>query len=113
MAVDKKLLKGSTAMLILRLLKAGDKYGYQLVRELEQRSNNVFTLKEGTLYPILHALESKGQIESYWQQSESNRRRRYYHITDEGTRFLHERQQEWETFSQGVNQVLRGATDAG
>ena len=62
MAVDKELLKGSTTMLILRLLETGDMYGYQMVRELELRSEGIFTLKEGTLYPILHTLENNGTM---------------------------------------------------
>ena len=55
MKFDKELIKGGTTMLILNLLSTGDMYGYQMVRELEKRSDNIFTLKEGPMYPILHS----------------------------------------------------------
>lgn len=73
MKIDKELLKGSTTMLILKLLDSGDMYGYQMTKELELRSDNTFTLKEGTLYPILHSLESNQMIEAYWEDTESAR----------------------------------------
>jgi transcriptional regulator, PadR family len=59
MAIDKSLLTGSTTMLILRLLEEADMYGYQMIEELSKKSNNVFALKAGTLYPLLHNLEQK------------------------------------------------------
>ena len=84
MKFDKELIKGGTTMLILNLLSTGDMYGYQMVRELEKRSDNIFTLKEGTMYPILHSLESRGMVEAYWEDSTSGRKRKYYHITSKG-----------------------------
>ena len=57
MKVDKSLITGSTTMLVLSLLKDGDKYGYEMIKELEKKSDETFSLKEGTLYPILHGLE--------------------------------------------------------
>ena len=57
MPVDKSLLTGSTALLVMKLLEEGDKYGYQMVEELRRRSENVFELRSGTLYPLLHTLE--------------------------------------------------------
>ena len=56
---DKNLLSGSTTLLVLSLLSSGDKYGYEMIAELEARSDHTFTLKEGTLYPILHTLEKE------------------------------------------------------
>ena len=56
MPVDKSLLTGSTALLVMKLLEEGDKYGYQMVDELRRRSENVFELRSGTLYPLLHTL---------------------------------------------------------
>ena len=87
MAVDKSLLSGSTAMLLLRLLEEKDMYGYEMVETLRRRSNDVFELKAGTLYPLLHSLECRGLLESY--ESEANGKlRRYYRITKEGRRAL-------------------------
>ena len=56
MSIDRSLVSGSTAMLLLRLLEDKDMYGYEMIETLEQKSNNVFTLKAGTLYPLLHSL---------------------------------------------------------
>lgn len=107
MAVDKELLKGSTTMLILRLLETGDMYGYQMVRELELRSEGVFTLKEGTLYPILHTLENNGAIDAYWEDTTSARKRKYYRITSAGKKLLCEKKKDWTTYSAAVSKVLK------
>lgn len=65
MKINKELIKGSTDMLILNLLKNEDMYGYHMIKKLKEKSKNVFDLKEGTLYPILHSLEEKNLITSY------------------------------------------------
>lgn len=109
MGIDKELMKGSTTLLILNLLSTGDMYGYQMTKELELRSDNIFTLKEGTLYPILHGLESKGMIEAYWEESSSIRKRKYYRITKDGEKLLKEKQAEWDIYSKTVNKVIGGA----
>ncbi|WP_026476505.1 PadR family transcriptional regulator [Alkaliphilus transvaalensis] len=108
MKIDKDLMKGSTTMLILNLLSGGDMYGYQMVKELEKRSDHTFTLKEGTMYPILHALENNGMVESYWDEGNSARKRKYYHITNSGRKLLKEKQKEWEIYSNTVNKVMGG-----
>lgn len=107
--VDKSLTSGSTTMLILRLLSGQDMYGYQMIEELESRSNNVFSLKAGTLYPILHTLEQQGKISSYDGSAENGRPRRYYSLTKEGEALLAQKQEEWDTFTTAVNHVLGGA----
>lgn len=109
MTIDKELLKGSTTMLILKLLDSGDMYGYQMTKELERRSDNTFTLKEGTLYPILHTLESTQMIESYWEDTNSARKRKYYKITRGGKKLLSEKEKEWAQYADGVRKVLGGA----
>ncbi|QUH18859.1 PadR family transcriptional regulator [Alkaliphilus sp. B6464] len=109
MKIDKDLMKGSTTMLILNLLSTSDMYGYQMVKELEKRSDNTFTLKEGTMYPILHSLESEGMVESYWDEGASARKRKYYHITNKGQKLLDEKKKEWEVYSSTVNKVIGGA----
>lgn len=109
MKIDKELIKGSTTLLILNLLSDGDMYGYQMTKELEKRSDNTFTLKEGTLYPILHSLESKEMIEAYWEETLSVRKRKYYHITKNGQQLLDEKRKEWQVYSNAVNKVIGGA----
>ncbi|MGL5674933.1 MAG: PadR family transcriptional regulator [Cellulosilyticaceae bacterium] len=108
MKVSKELLKGTTTLFILQLLEEGDKYGYQLTKELEKKSDNIFQLKEGTLYPILHGLESVGMIEAYWEETESARKRKYYCITEKGRGELAEKKKEWQIYSEGVKKVIGG-----
>lgn len=106
MKIEKSLLSGSTPMLVLALLKDGDKYGYEMVSELARRSNNTFLLKEGTLYPLLHTLEKNGWIKSYSKTAENGRERKYYSLTLEGRSHLEYKKQEWALFSEQVNAVL-------
>jgi len=109
MKIDKSLLSGSTTMLILRLLEAQDMYGYQMIEMLDRQSNNIFTLKAGTLYPILHALEKQGMVESYDEPEPENARpRKYYAITKSGAKLLQAKKEEWELYSGAVNLVMGG-----
>lgn len=109
MTVDKSLLTGSTTMLILKLLEDVDMYGYQMIEELNRKSNNVFELKAGTLYPLLHSLEQKGLLTSYEKTVDKARVRKYYSITPKGRKHLGEKTEEWQTYTAAVNQVLGGA----
>ncbi|MBR4241199.1 MAG: helix-turn-helix transcriptional regulator [Eubacterium sp.] len=108
MKISKELMKGSNATLILSVLSNEDMYGYKIVKELEKRSENVFSMKEGTLYPLLHMLEEAGAVEAYWQES-SARKRRYYHITRKGRAMLKEKKEEFELYSTSVSRVLNYA----
>lgn len=97
MRVSRELLKGSTNMLVLSLLENENMYGYQMIRKLSEKSENVFELQEGTLYPILHSLEEKNYITSYWDNTGA-KKRKYYSITSEGKKHLKEKKEEWKTF---------------
>lgn len=108
MKINKELLKGSTVILVLSLLDQESMYGYQMIKDLEKKSSGVFQFKEGTLYPILHSLESDGMIESYWWGKVGSRQRKYYRITIKGNQFLKEKLQEWETFHSAVNKIITG-----
>ena len=83
MAVDKSLISGSTTLLILSLLKEKDMYGYEMIDTLKGKSNNVFELKAGTLYPLLHSMEEKGWLTVYEQEA-GGKMRKYYRITRDG-----------------------------
>ena len=96
-----------TQLLILSLLAGEDMYGYQMITELARRSQNVFAMKEGTLYPVLHGLEKQGYVEAYQQESDSGRMRKYYRITRSGRGCLVEEKQSWEAYEGAVNAVLR------
>ena len=106
MKIDKSLLSGNTPLLILALLKDGDKYGYEMVSELARRSDNTFELKEGTLYPLLHTLEKNKWVKSYTKETPGGRERKYYHLTQEGLSQLEYKTAEWSLFSEKVNAVL-------
>ncbi|MBQ7758414.1 PadR family transcriptional regulator [Anaerotignum sp.] len=108
MTIDKTLLAGSTATLILKLLDGQDMYGYQIIEELARRSDNTFQLKAGTLYPLLHGLEKKGLLESYEENADSARIRKYYRLTNKGKKHLKEKTDEWKEYSSAVSKVLEG-----
>lgn len=107
MELDKNLIGGSTRLLLLALLDEGDRYGYDIIRTLAERSQNVFAFKEGTLYPVLHKLEAEGCIRAY-EKVVDGRRRRYYSITRKGKEQLARERAQWETFSAAVTQILGG-----
>lgn len=109
MKINKELMKGSTSILILSLLENEDMYGYQITQALKKKSEDVFELKEGTLYPMLHGLENEGAIESYWLDADNGKRRKYYKITSAGKRLLKQKKDEWHTYSKAVNSVIGGA----
>ncbi len=106
MKINKELLKGSTGIMVLGLLGEEDMYGYRIIREIEERSKNVFHMSEGSLYPILHAMEKDGLLESYRQTSEIGKERKYYRITAKGRLQLSLRLEEWAAFTEGVSDVL-------
>ena len=109
--IDKSLLSGSTAMLILRLLESEDMYGYQMIETLEKQSNNVFTLKAGTLYPLLHGMEQKKLILSYEIEQDNARTRKYYTLTQAGKKLLKDKMDEWDIYSSAVNLVIKGRAE--
>jgi PadR family transcriptional regulator, regulatory protein PadR len=103
---NRELVKGSTSLILLQLLNERDMYGYELVKELEQRSDNDLSVKEGTLYPALHKLEKQEYIEYYWQEQEKGPARKYYTITDAGKEVLNEKTREWQDFVKVMNKVI-------
>lgn len=109
MKIEKSLLSGSTPLLVLSLLKNEDMYGYQMAEELARRSEDTFQLKEGTLYPLLHALEKNKLVTSYTKESPGGRERKYYRLTDDGRAQLEHKTQEWRLFSEKVNAVIGAA----
>ena len=96
-----------TQLLILSLLSSRDMYGYEMIVELSRRSQNVFEMKEGTLYPVLHALEKERCVEAYEQTAPTGRVRKYYRLTKKGRGCLADRRSEWEEYAGAVNAVLR------
>lgn len=112
MNFDKGLIGGSSALLVLSLLAEKDYYGYEIIRTLEERSDETFQYNEGTLYPILHKMESKGLVVSYKEKMENGRERKYYQITKAGLSQLETEMEQWEVFSTSVNKVILGGKAA-
>ncbi len=107
MAQRPELMKGSSESLLLCLVGQQPMYGYQIVREIEKRSQGYFRFKEGTLYPALHRLEKAGLVVGRWQMLPSGRQRRYYYITDKGRRTLTEKMNQWRDFLIAMNLIIQ------
>jgi PadR family transcriptional regulator, regulatory protein PadR len=108
---DRELLKGSSALLLLQMLNERDMYGYELAKEMEQRSDAQLIFKEGTLYPSLHKLETKGLVRSYWKPQDKGPDRKYYGITEEGRAWLQSKTQEWNRFVSIMGKMLGGGAN--
>ena len=105
MKIDKSVIGGNMTLLILGLIENKDMYGYEMIEVLRERSQNVFELKAGTLYPLLHGLEEKHYLTSY-EQEVPGKVRKYYRITREGKDYLEKKKAEWKEYSQAVTDVL-------
>ena len=101
-------MAGSTTMLILKLLEEKDMYGYQMIEELAKKSDDTFSLKAGTLYPLLHGLEVQSMVESYDSNADNNRVRKYYSLTKNGKKLLQEKSEEWSKYTSAVNNIMEG-----
>lgn len=99
---------GSTAVMILRLLTDEPMYGYQMVKELQERSEGYFEIEQGTLYPALHRLEQEDLVRSEWQIINEGPSRKYYYITDAGRAALREGAAQWVDFSHSLLKLLDG-----
>jgi DNA-binding PadR family transcriptional regulator len=109
---DKGLLGGSTVLMLLALLTEEDCYGYEIIRRIADRSDDAFQFKEGTLYPVLHKMESDGLVKSYRKETENGKTRTYYRITDRGAKELAAEREKWNEFTNAVNKVVRGGAYA-
>jgi PadR family transcriptional regulator PadR len=103
-----QLLKGTTTLLVLTVLRDGELYGYEIAQRIRERSGGAFVPSEGALYPALHALEAGGALDATWRDSDRGPRRRYYKITKTGTRMLEEHASEWTSFSLGMARAVGG-----
>lgn len=108
MAVDRSLVSGSTTMLLLKLLSEKDMYGYEMIETLREKSQNVFELKAGTLYPLLHGMEDKKYLTVY-EKEVGGKVRKYYSITKTGRKVLEEKKEEWKIYSSAVVNVLNAS----
>jgi transcriptional regulator len=107
-ALERELKKGSAELLILSLLEARPRHGYDLSKLIHSRSAGQLTFHIDSLYPLLYRLEERGWIKGTWVEKEGERRRRYYRVTAEGRKVLARQRQTWETFVEAVRRVTGG-----
>ena len=100
------LLQGTLDMLVLKALQLEAMHGWGITERIEQWSESVLQLGQGTLYPALYRLERQGLIRSEWRVTENNRRARYYALTREGRRHFSDELVQWRRMSRAVNLVL-------
>jgi transcriptional regulator len=107
MAHDRsEILQGTLELLILKTLSLEPMHGWGIAQRIQQRSQDIFQVNQGSLYPALERMKSKGLIVSEWRMSENNRRARYYRLTAAGRRRLAAGRSEWERSSSAVNWIL-------
>lgn len=104
------LLQGTLDLLILKTLALGPMHGWGIAQRIEQISNDVLQVQQGSLYPALHRLEQQGWIAAEWGASENNRRARYYRLTAAGRRQLERETANWARLSAAVAQILETAS---
>lgn len=103
------LLQGTLDLLILRTLFYGPQHGWGISLRIQQVSQDVLQVNQGSLYPALHRLEQQGLIESEWGSSENNRQAKFYQLTRAGRKQLAEETRSWERLSEAVRRVLAGS----
>jgi PadR family transcriptional regulator, regulatory protein PadR len=104
--MDSELLKGTLSLLILSLLSRKSMYGYEIAATVHRDTNGAFVWREGSLYPNLHKLQADGLISGEWEEKQTGRKRRYYHITKKGREALAEKVQSWNELCRGVGRIL-------
>lgn len=107
MAVSRNLVSGNTTMLLLQMLSQKDMYGYEMIETLSERSNNVFELKVGTLYLLLHSLVQSGYLTCY-EEEVNGKVRKYYQITRDGRVYHEKLVKEWRTYANAVSGMIGG-----
>jgi transcriptional regulator len=103
--LDRELKKGSAELLILSLVEARPRHGYEISKLIEARSDGVLRFNVASLYPLLYRLEKRGWIEGRWVEKAGQRRRRYYKLTPEGKKVLAAQRSGWQAFVEAINRI--------
>jgi PadR family transcriptional regulator, regulatory protein PadR len=103
--LDRELKKGSAELLILSLVEARPRHGYEISKLIEARSDGVLRFNVASLYPLLYRLEKRGWIQGRWVEKAGQRRRRYYRLTPEGRKVLAAQRSGWEEFVAAINRI--------
>jgi transcriptional regulator len=104
-----ELVQGTLPLLILRTLAPGPNHGFAIARRIQQVSNDVLKVEEGSLYPALHRLEVQGWVDSEWRATENNRNAKYYRLTRAGRKQLEREAARWNAIADAIAAVLREA----
>lgn len=103
--LDRELKKGSAELLILSLVEARPRHGYEISKLIEQRSDGAVRFHVASLYPLLYRLEKRGWMEGRWVEKAGQRRRRYYRLTAEGRKVLASQRKGWQIFAAAINRI--------
>lgn len=106
MLVNPSLTKGSVEFLILSILEDGESHGYDITRQIEERSQRLLAFRRSSIYPVLSRLETRGWVLRRWTNGNGKRRRGFYRITEDGTEALDRLRIEWQAFTTGVNLIV-------
>ena len=104
--LDRELKKGSAELLILSLVEARPRHGYEISKLIEARSEGALSFHVASLYPLLYRLEGRGWIEGRWVEKAGQRRRRYYKLTKGGRKVLAAQRSTWQSFVAAINQIV-------
>jgi PadR family transcriptional regulator len=107
-AFDRELKKGAAELLLLSVLEARPRHGYELGKLIETLSGGRLVFHLDSLYPLLYRLEERGWIKGTWVEKAGERRRRFYRLTPTGQRVLAQQRQTWDAFAEAVRMVTRG-----
>ena len=105
LSVDREWKKGSAELLILSLLEARPRHGYEISKLIEQRSQGALTFHAASLYPLLYRLEKRGWIQGQWVEKSGQRRRRFYRLTAQGRKILKSQRQGWRVFVEAIARI--------
>lgn len=103
--LDRELKRGSAELLILSLVEARPRHGYEISKLIESRSDGAVRFNVASLYPLLYRLEKRGWIEGRWVDKAEQRRRRYYRLTAQGKKVLRAQRSAWQTFVVAINRI--------
>ena len=105
--LSKELIGASSIPIILSFLSEKESYGYEIIQNVKKISQGEIEYGDGTLYPVLHKLEKKGLIESFWKVSESGRKRKYYKICSKGQTELQNQKENWIFINQIISKLWK------
>ena len=103
------LVQGTLDLLILKTMSLEPKHGWAIAKRIQQISNEVLQVQQGSLYPALHRLEQQGWITAHWAESETGRQAKFYSLTDTGRAQLERETANWDRLSQAINLVVSEA----